>query len=223
MATRKPESVPEAGDGEQAASLIDAFLKEFDALGRDYYDPALDIASFPSVQKILGLPRDQQVPVVLEAIARQTEDMRQCRAHKSARKTSFSSNQNKGFKELINDLLRKKLPFRLEDIDRLVQLASEGRGYYSWQLSLAGILRVVENFCREGGIPDCLRPRLVALRDILNTQLTEAGPRDAIKRLDQILAPAPAAASDTLLTTDEAWTRYLRGQLDGLEPAGRTA
>jgi hypothetical protein len=223
METQKLESVPEAGDGKQAASLIDAFLKELDALGRDYYDPALDIVSFPSVQKILGLPRDQQVPVVLEAITRQTEDIRQCRARQSARKTSFSSNQNKGFRELINDLLRKNLPFRLEDIDRLVQLTSEGRGYYLWQLSLAGILRVVENFCREEGIPDCLRPRLVALRDILSTQAAEAGQRDAIKRLDRLLTPEPTATPDSLLTTDEAWTRYLRGQLAGLEPPTQMA
>lgn len=225
MARQEPKSTPVACDSKQATRLIDAFRKELNALGRNYYQ-ALDIKSLSSVQTILGLPPDQQVPVVLAAIARQTESMQKLGSnedeHEFASTTSFSWNQWKGFKELISILLRKNLPFRLEDIDRLVQLISQGRGYYSWQLSLGGILRVVGNLC-QGGVPDSLRPRLVALRDKLRAQSNHANVRDAIMRLDQLLAPGSTAVPVSLLTTDEAWTRYLHGQLDALEPSSKTA
>jgi hypothetical protein len=226
MATCKPKSVSEACDSKQAARLIDAVRKDLNDLGRNHYQ-TLDIKSLSSVQAILGLSQDQQVPVVLEAIARQTESMRKLGSHEDehevASTTSFPWNQWKGFKELISILLRKNLPFRLEDIDRLVQLVSGGRGYYSWQLSLAGILRVVEDFCREAAIPDSLRLRLVALRDQLCAQPPYAKVRDAIMRLEQILTSGSKAASGFPFTTDEAWTRCLRGQLDGLEPSNKTA
>jgi hypothetical protein len=223
VAEKKPESVCEACDNKQAARLIDAFRQEINTQGRHLYH-SLNIKSFPSVQTILGLPRDQQVPAVLEAIARQSESLRHLGGGDGgAAAAVFSLNHLRAFKELISTLLRKNLPFQVEDIDRLVQLVSEGRSYYSGHLPLASILRVVENFCPEGIVPDCLRSRLVALRDKLRTQPSCAEIRDAIERLDQLLAPAPAEAPDSLLTTDEAWTRHLRGQLDGLEPASRAA
>ena len=79
-------------------------------------------------------------------------------------------------------------------------------------------MRVLENFCREAGYPHCLRARLAALRDKLQAQPQHAETADAVQRLDQLLTPAPAAAPDSLLATGEAWTRFLRGQLEGLEP-----
>ncbi len=222
MATQKVESVPETCDSKQAARLIDAFRQEIDAQRRELYHP-FDIKSSPSVQTILGLPRDQQVPVLLEAIARQMEFMRNLGSRENATVASISVNHFQAFKDLINNLLRKNLPFQLEDIDRLVQLVSEGRGYYSWQLSLGGILRVLENFCKERGFPESLRPHLVALRDNLRAQTPYAAVLEAIERLDQLLTPAPADASNSPLTTDEVWTRYLRGQLDGLETPNKAA
>lgn len=201
METQARESVSEASDSDQAIRLIDSFVKELDSsrgrsLGR------VDIKSYPSVRIILELSSDQQVAVVIHAIARQTEGMPRFRVA--------------GFKEPISVLRRKNLPFRLEDVNRLVDRLSGGR-LYSWQLSLAGIMRVLENFCREAGIPDCLRPRLAALRDYWQAQPEFAETRNAVKRLDQLLTPAPAAARGSLLATEEAWTRYLRGQVDGLE------
>jgi predicted flavoprotein YhiN len=80
MATCKPKSVSEACDSKQAARLIDAVRKDLNDLGRNHYQ-TLDIKSLSSVQAILGLSQDQQVPVVLEAIARQTESMRKLGSH----------------------------------------------------------------------------------------------------------------------------------------------
>src|ERR1700739_4867051 len=138
----------ETANGEQAARLIDTLWQEIDAQRRDLYRP-IDIKSLPSIQTILELPRDQQVPIVLEAIARQTEQMRQLGSRGVSVINEFSMNHYQAFKELISVFPPKNLPLRIEDIDRLVQATSGGKGYYSWQLSLGGILRAVENFCRE--------------------------------------------------------------------------
>jgi hypothetical protein len=246
VATPNPESVPEACDSHQARGLIDNFVAELDAPGTDLYH-GFDIKSFPSVQTILKLRSEQQVGVVIEAIARQTEQMRRFGwqgggvgviIEAIARQTeqmrhfgrqgggtdaTFSFNRYQGFKELISVLLRKSLPFRIEDVVRLVHLLSRGRGYYSWQVSLEGIVRVLEKFCQEQGVPDCLRPRLIALRDTLDTQSPYAAVRRAVERLNQLLTPAPAAAPGSLLTTDEAWTRFLRALLGGLDSASKAA
>jgi len=216
VATQDSESISEAADPSQAARLIDAYLRELESAKLHLLNRT-DIKSFPTFRAILELSSDGQLAVVMAAVARQTDVMRRF-GTSGGTYGVFSLNRIAGFKQLISILLRKHLPFRLEHVNRLVGLLAGARGYYAWQLSLAGILRVVENFCRETGIPDSLRPRLVDLKDKLQAQPEHAETRDAVKRLDQLLTPAPAAAPGSLLATGEAWTRYLRGQLDGLEP-----
>ena len=222
MATQESDSVPGACDSVQAAKLIDDFDKELGSLdGLLAYGSG--IGSLQSVKRILELPPEQQVAVVIEAIARQTERMRRFGSRASFVINQSSWERVRAFKELISLLLRKKLACRVDDVDRLIQVVSTGKGYYSWQLPLGGILRVLEGFCREGGLPDRLRPRLAAFRDTLLASAPYAETRNAIKRLDQLLAAAPAAAPDSLLTTDEAWTRYLRAQLHDLDTDNKTA
>jgi len=219
---RPTAAVPVAVDGNQAARLIDAFLQELDAFRAGVHD-RFDVKSFQSVQAIFQLPRDQQAAAVVEGVARQTEPMRRFASGGVISTVDFSWKHLRGLRELISALLRKNLPFRIEDVDRLVHLVSGGRGFYSWQLPLGGILRVLEDFCHEGGIPDRLRPRLAALRNVLQAQSEHAETREAVRRLDRLLTPVTAAAPITLLTTDEAWTRFLKGQFDGFEPHARTA
>ena len=225
VATDQPQSDARAGDSGRAGRLIDAFLEELDASGGGF-DPQPDVKSFRSVQTILELPRDRQVAVVIEAVARQVDNKRQSGRHLTDSGISTgepSWNELQGLKQLISLLLRKRLPFQSEDLSRLVQTIAEGRGFLIWQLSLGGILRALEDFCTEQGVPESLRPKLALLRDRLCAQPEYAETRDAIKRLDGLLGPAPAAAAESLLETDEAWTRYLRAQLDRLEPPARTA
>ncbi len=197
VATDQPQSDVRAGDSNRACRLIDAFLKELDASAGSFY-PQLDVKTFRSVQTILELPRDRQVAVVIEAVARQVGDGRQSgrRLTDSGISTGEpSSDELQGFKQLISLLLRKRLPFQSEDLGRLVQTISEGRGFLSWQLSLGGILPQLENLCNEQGAPDCLRANLAALRDRLCAQPEYAETRDAVKRLDQLLGLAPMPVS----------------------------
>ena len=213
---------PVAGDGNQAARLIDAFLQELDAF-RGGVHGRFDVKPFQSVQAILQLPRDQQAAAVIEAVARQTEGTRRFASGGVISTVDCSWEHIRGLKALISALLRKNLPFRIEDVDRLVHLVYGGQGFFSWQLPLGGILRMLEDFCRRGGLPDQLRPRLAALRDVLQAQSEYAETREAVKRLDGLLSPVTAAAPISLLTTDEAWTQYLKGQFDGFGPPARTA
>ncbi len=222
MAKHTLESVPEASKSEQAARLLDAFRQEIDEQSRGYYR-SFDIKSSPSFQKILEFSRAQQVPVVLEAIARLSEFMRKRASQKNGDDTAISASHLPGFRDLISALLRKNLPFQIEDMDRLLQLVSDGRSFYLRQLSLASLLRIVENFCRERGVPDCLRAHLEGLRDEFRAQPDDAELHNAVKRLDQLLAPVAIAVPHFILTTDEAWTRYLSGRIDVLEPPIKAA
>jgi hypothetical protein len=129
---QKPDTVPDTSEINQAARLIDDFVKELDALPRELIH-GFDVKSFRSIQRILALPGNQHAAVVTEAIARQTEQMRQIGRERLTTNVVFAWNRYQGLKELI-------------------------------------------------------------------------------------IAAAPAST----LTTDESWTRFLRGQLDGLERASRT-
>jgi hypothetical protein len=219
--TQDAESDSRTADSLQVTELVDAFRKDLESSPRSFIG-RFDIQSLPSVRTILELAGEQQVAVVIDAIAQQTEGMRRLGSSGGVFST-FSMHRIMGFKELISALLRKNLPFRLEDVNRLIDLLSTGRGFYSSQLALPGILRVFESFCRDAGIPDSLRSRLEALRANLRAQPEHAETRNAVKRLDQMLTPAPASTAASLLATDEAWTRYLRARLETLEPPARAA
>jgi hypothetical protein len=127
-----------------------------------------------------------------------------------------------GHKELIGILLRKNLPFGVEDVGRLVQSALEGDTLDTKYLSPEVIVRVVKKFCSQGGVPDQLRPRLTALWNRLLAAETYPGGREAVDQLGRLLAP-PAPPGAFELVTEEAWTRYLRGHLDGVEQPARAA
>ncbi len=133
----------------------------------------------------------------------------------------FSFTHHLAFKDLVNILLRKNLPFRLEDVEQIVDNVASGTGYYAWQISFGGILRAVENFCETNGMPDSLRSRLVALRDKLLQRTSHAEARHAGERLDKLLAPPDDPGLRFELKTDEAWTRHLREYLASLEPFAR--
>ena len=219
MASDQPQSDLRAGDSNRAGRLIDAFLKELDASG-GYSLPQVEVKSFESVQTILELPRDRQVAVVIEAVARQVGSNGQ----QSGRRLTESGiatgepswNELQGLKQLISVLLRKRLPFQSEDLGRLVQTISLGGGFLIWQLSLGGILSArLEDHCEEQGVPDCLRLGLAALRERLCAQPDYA----ETARRGETTRPAPGSStrccSRVVLQTDEAWTRYLRAASTG--------
>jgi Domain of unknown function (DUF4132) len=208
----------------QAAGLLDAFLADIDALGGDWFY-WVKIRTLQSVQAILQLSREQQVPVVLEAVARQGGDKGSFDWHFTTipiPAIQCSWKRMKGLKELIQLLLRKRLPFRSQDIERLVQIVSGEPGSIALELASPVLLRALENFCEEHGVPDSLRPRFVALANRLRLQPDSAATRDALKRIDELLGSGVAATGEFLLQTDEAWTRYLRSHLERLDRPART-
>ncbi len=221
MGAYESEHTPKTGDSKNAAHLIDAFLQEINDLPSDIY-LRFDIKSFPSVKNILQLSHEEQIAVLIEAAARHSENMEQFRKSQTS-STGFSALKHfKGYKDLLGLLFRKRLPFRMQDIDQLMQMMSGAQGYGS-HLLLESVLRVLKRYCNDHGLPDFLRPRLEAMKMELRAQPYHAEARKGAARLDELLSPASTAIADSLLGTDEAWTRYIQAHLDGLEQPVRTA
>jgi hypothetical protein len=216
VATPTPEPASAAGAPEEAVRLIDDFVKELDEYTRHRLP---EVQSFQSLRAIQKLPRERQVPVVLEAIARQTEN-----SPLSGRvpTSGLPFQRYLGFLDLIRHLVRGELPFRVEDVDRLVQAVCEAPDFNSWPVSFGDVLRVIKGFWTEAGVPDQLRPSLTTLRDkLLASEASRAEKRDGAKQLDKLLGPTEANAFQ--LTSDEAWTRHLQAHLEGLDPSARAA
>jgi Domain of unknown function (DUF4132) len=219
MATDVREPTAEAGA--RAIPLLENFKRELDAASQRVYFHQADVKTYASVQAILDLPREEQVPIVLALIGRQSEAMWNFGRNASAATVPFSMTHCLAFKDLVNLLLRRTLPFRLDDVEQIVDNVASGTGYYAWQISFGGILRAVENFCETDGMPDSLRPRLEALRDKLLRETTHAEARHAGERLDKLLAPPEEPGLRFEFKSDEAWTRHMRAYLASLEPFAR--
>ncbi|HEV3236958.1 MAG TPA: DUF4132 domain-containing protein, partial [Gemmataceae bacterium] len=204
----------QVNNNDDARRLVDKLLAEVQKTGHGL---AIDLADFPSGRSILELHPPQQISVVFEALARQTESMNQ------VGRQEWNWRHFGALKELINVLLRKKLPFRLEDITRIIELTSQGEGFYSWQLSLGRILYAVSTFVEDHGLPESLRSRLLALKQKLGSQTGYAETRKAITRLDGLLDQTSQDNQTLLLKTDEAWTRFVREQLGKLGPPAQKA
>jgi hypothetical protein len=204
----------------EAASLVDTFLEETGSRNQTHL---VDLVEFDSGRSILGLTRDQQRDVVLEAIDRQTKNLLEYHRQRWISSPSRLWNHTVALKELISALLRKKLPFQLEHVCRFIDSISTINNYYSWQLSLSGILRTVEGFVEENGLAEPLRARLQALVDLFRPNGQYADMRKATQRLDAMLSGAPDNSGTFELKTDEAWSRSLRNELETSTDSTREA
>src|SRR5260370_18103727 len=168
----------QVNNNDDARCQVDKLLAEVQKTGHGL---AIDLADFPSGRSILELAQPQQISVVFEALARQTESMSQ------VGRQEWNWRHFGALKEVINVLLRKKLPFSLEDITRIIEVTSQGEGFYSWQLSLGRILYAVATFVEDHGLPESLRSQLLTLRQKLSSQTGYAETRKAITTLDSLL------------------------------------
>lgn len=207
-----------------AAELIDNFLAQVYAQAEQHTLALFDSAStFEAGRAILDLPREQQVPLVLEAVARQVHKLECgecCHAVGS----------------LLSAVLRKKLPFTAADLEQVVRTMARVRRSGFWTiLASSGIMRAIEDHSAAHGLSDSLRNALEQLADQLRMATYYADSRKLLERVEKLLAAskqqsgeADSATPVTLpfpwrcaskLTTEEAWTRRLRAALDGLDPA----
>ena len=231
--------------------LIKEFLVE---AGREYEKDALRFHfSFKadqaeSARKILALPRPQQVPVLLYAVAYQVEAI-QGRTLRSAidlnslnaavPPPSAGAAPTMASLELIGliaAILRKELPFTEDDLCQLVGTITRisKTGWWS-AVSPAGIMKAVEKHTKAHGLPDALRTALQRLIEKLDTQKEYSENRKLLQRVQNLLnscAEAERAEDDSAgvlafrrrsygLGSDEAWTKALSAALANLQPLER--
>jgi hypothetical protein len=210
--------------------LLDGYLKETGAgMLRDSWGIFnFDVSNLAAYQAILDLPRKQQVLVLLEAIPRQVELINHpdtCGCDK--------------LRALISKLLRYKLPFTDDQLERLVRAMSgiERQGWWT-AVSPGNILRAVEDGATAKGMSPGLHNALEGLAAKLRGHTYYVEPRDLLKQVEALLArvaPAEAGAEGAPtvlqvrgsrgveLTTDEVWTHALRAALAGMDTPTREA
>jgi hypothetical protein len=237
-----------------ADATPELLIKEFlDEARREYQRNALQFhLSFKadqteSARRILALPREKQIPVLLYAVAYQVQAI-EGRAQVSAidwssivaalQMPAFSA-QTRASMELsglIAAILRKELPFTEGDLCQLVSTITQisKTGWWS-AVSPAGIMKAVEKHTKTHGLSESLRATLERLTEILDTQREYAENRKLLQRVHDLLNSSVDAdtAEDVsagglalrrrhyCLGDDEAWTKALSATLAQLQPPAR--
>lgn len=202
-------------------------IREFlDETRREYKkNPHLYYSSFKadqseSARRMLALPREQQVPLLLHAVAFQIGAI---------------NGQRPGSLELsglIGAILRKELPFSEDDLCQLVATITQisKTGWWS-AVSPAGIMKAVEKHVKDQGLNGALRNALEGLAEKLQTQQDYAENRKLLQRVQIVLGDSVDAekpddgTAEVLpfrrpyydLGSDEAWTTALAAALAKLD------
>lgn len=201
-----------------SASLLDAFGQQArDLFERDFWAlHRFDASSIDAGRTILELPKEQQVEIAIEAAARQVECI-------NGRDTTGTVE----LKALLTALLRKKLPFSNDELAHLIR--SMGRIERSgwWEsVAPAGILKAAEDHVAAHGLAEAVREALQAAASRLREHVGHyAEPRKLLHRVESLLASTDGVEipfrRTSPLTTDEAWTRFLRSALETMDAAAR--
>jgi hypothetical protein len=231
--------------------LIKGFLDE---ASREYQRNALQFHfSFKadqteSARKILALPREQQVPILLYAVTYQVGaiegrtlpsgiDLSSVLA--ALQMPSIAPAQTTASLELsglIAAILRKELPFTENDLCQLVGTITQisKTGWWS-AVSPVGIMKAVEKHTNAHGLSVSLRTALERLTEKLDTQQQYSENRKLLQRVQDLLknsvdAETAENASAGVLAfrrpnygigSDEAWTKALSAALAKLQPPAR--
>lgn len=228
-------------------------IKEFlEEARRDYQKDPLHFdfkaARSESGRRILALPRQEQVPVLLYAVAYQVGaingrplpseiDFNSILASLQAPSTgpapTLGSLELMG---LIAAILRKELPFSDNDLCQLIGTIAQisKTGWWS-SVSPAGIMKAVEKYTAGHCLSGSLRAALLRLTEKLETQQDYADNRKLLQRAQNLLNSSRDAdkakddSADVLefrrpnyrLGSDEAWTKALSAALANLQPPER--
>jgi hypothetical protein len=208
----------DATPNEQARLLIDQLLAEVRQLTEIKYE--IYLLKFVAGRSILLASPDVKAAAVLEAfsqhvgIAEQQSELR-------AAPAVFRWNHSAVLQKLIVTLLRDKLPFTRECVERLVGLVVRcGEDFVA--LIEAGVLQALEDFVARDGMPDSLYPGVELVATRLGKQKRQPEERRLWRRVQALLEQAPLKQAGFALTTDEAWTNRLRAAQEGMDAATRT-
>ena len=198
--------------GRHLSNLLNAFVDEVTKTR----SLTVDVAAFESGKRILALPHEQQVVLLIQLIDRQVAGI-----------NGGGSGEAIQLKALVNALLRKKLPFRPPDLEQLVDSLSHIRRAGWWEVVGAeSVLRAIEGMVAVDGLPPSLRLALERLGGVLDEQQHNARVRRLATRVRALInSEARTAGRPDRLTLgeDEAWTRTLGGALDAMNGSGCAA
>ena len=192
------------------STLLDAFVDEV-TKARSLI---VDVADFESGRRILTLPPEQQVVLLIQLINRQVAEI-----------NDGGTGEAIQLKALVSALLRRKLPFSDADLEQLVDSLSNIRRAGWWEVVGAeSILRAVEGMVAADGLPSSLRLALERLGGVLDEQQHYARVRRLVSRVRALIdSEATTSGHRLTLGQDEAWTRALGGALDAMNGSDATA
>jgi hypothetical protein len=175
----------------------------------------IDPADFESGQRILALPADQQVGLLIQLVNRQIAGI-----------NTGAPGETIQLKALVGALLRRKLPFSGVQLEQLIESLSTVRRAGWWEVVGAeSILRIVEGTVAAAGPPASLLTALERLAAVLDEQQYEARARRLSTRVRALIDGQPTATerpTTVTLGADEAWTRALSATLDAMNESTRT-
>jgi uncharacterized protein DUF4132 len=126
---------------------------------------------------------------------------------------------------LVHRLVRRKLPWTVEDAELLFALARRNAGEFEWELleQLAIPIAAAERVARDGGL-DRLRPTLEdALRALERLEVrgdSHAPTQARRRRLRKLIDSGREPSLDLALLSRDAWGKAIRAALEGRTSAG---
>ncbi len=194
------------------SSLLEAFVDEVTKTR----SLSVDVADFESGRRILALPPEQQVVLLVQLVDRQVGGI-----------NAGGTGEAIQLKTLVSTLLRRKLPFTAAELGQLVDSLSTIRRAGWWEVVGAeSILRAVEGMAAAGGLPSSLRPALERLAAVLEQQQHQARVRRLSARVRALVDSETIGSGQPPALTfgaDEAWTRALGCALDAINGSVRAA
>jgi hypothetical protein len=191
----------------EASKLVDDFVRQAGKAEAPWR--GLKIQDHQAGKAIAALSAPEQVQVVLKAVERQV---------KRTRSRGEALQEVCYLKALADNLLRRKLPFQSEELAQLLGQVTTVDGSWTGLLSVMSILRAVNEFIADNGLPDALRSRLTGLLQAVKSWPSDADNRKTQIRLAALLEDSPGEQSGrSRFTSGEPWTHVLHEALGGLD------
>jgi uncharacterized protein DUF4132 len=173
----------------------------------------IEPADFESGKRILALPPEQQIVVLMQLVDRQV-----------AAVNAGGTGEAIQLKALVAAILRRKLPFSIAQLEQLIDSLSKIRRAGWWEVVGAeSILRASEAMATASGLPASLRQALERLAAVLDQQQHEARVRRLSTRVRALIDGLATSGRPDALTlgADEAWTRTLSAALGAMNESTR--
>lgn len=201
------------GGKDSPPSLLDELLKEALPGKRSnrYSFQGPELPDYPAGRKILALEPGEQAALVVEMFRRYAVVVMVPVVEHHQQNLLWA------LVRIASQLMRRRLPYREEQLVALAELLGHLYLHRAWDLPVAGFVRAVEIHAQESGLGPSLRQALKPLPDHLEALLT-ADRRRILERIRQLLRQDDSGEPGFKLPGGDAWADALREELDALPP-----